>query len=162
MGKKVVEKVVKSFVKKHLLTGFTLVEILIVVAILGILAAITIPAFQDYVQQSKESAAKANLRIVREAINRYAAEHDGVPPGYPGAGPPMESAFYTNLIQGNYLSDRPENPFNNKKSIKMIRDNEDLPIAATGTFGWIFKPKTSTFKIDYPGTDQSGTLYYDY
>lgn len=63
--------------------AFTLVEILIVVAILGILAAIVLPQFQSHTQQAKESAAKDNLRILRNAIELYAAQHDGVPPGYP-------------------------------------------------------------------------------
>ena len=48
--------------------AFTLVEILIVVALLGILAAIALPTFQDHIQQARESAAKDNLRILRNAI----------------------------------------------------------------------------------------------
>ena len=62
--------------------GFTLVELMIVVAILGVLAAIVLPEFAGHIQQAKESAAKDNLRILREAIERYAADHNGVPPGY--------------------------------------------------------------------------------
>ncbi|RKY11715.1 MAG: hypothetical protein DRP65_03460, partial [Planctomycetota bacterium] len=47
--------------------AFSLVELLIVVAILGILAAIVVPEFQTYTQQAKEAAAKDNLRILRNA-----------------------------------------------------------------------------------------------
>ncbi len=68
---------------RHTKYAFTLVEILIVVAILGILAAIVLPTFQDHVQQARESAAKDNLRILRNAIEVYAAQHNDVPPGYP-------------------------------------------------------------------------------
>ncbi|GAH74356.1 unnamed protein product, partial [marine sediment metagenome] len=67
--------------------AFTLVEILIVVAILGILAAIVIPQFQAHSQEAKEAAAKDNLRILRNAIELYAVQHGGVPPGYPADNP---------------------------------------------------------------------------
>ena len=69
--------------------AFTLIEILIVVAVLGILAALVIPEIQDYSQEAKESNAKANLRILRNAIERYAVEHDGLPPGYPADNPAL-------------------------------------------------------------------------
>jgi len=62
--------------------AFTLVEILIVTAILGIMAAIVMPIFGEQVQLAKEAAAKDNLRVLRNVIERYAAEHNDVPPGY--------------------------------------------------------------------------------
>src|SRR3989339_1948160 len=64
------------------LNAFSLVELMIVVAILGILAAIAMPVFQGHIQKAKESAAKDNLRILRNAIEVYAAQHNDVPPGY--------------------------------------------------------------------------------
>ena len=76
--------------------SFTLVELLIVVAILGILAAMTLPILQGHITEAKESAAKDTLRIMRNAIEIYAAQHNGVPPGYPGDKtnlPPLRLSF---------------------------------------------------------------------
>ena len=60
--------------------GFSLVEIMIVVSILGILAAIVLPEFQNYQQQAKESAAKDNLRILREAWDTIQQEEEELVP----------------------------------------------------------------------------------
>lgn len=144
--------------------AFTLTEILIVVAILGILAAIALPTFRSHTQQAKESAAKDNLRILRQQIEIYAAQHNGIPPGYAagGSGPPLEVTFYLDLVLGNYISDRPKNPFNNLKAINIIGDGEPFPPAPTGQYGWVYQPQTKTIKLDWLGTDKDGVHYYDY
>ncbi len=61
--------------------GFTLVEILIVVIILGILAAIIIPQFTDASTSAKESTLKSNLQTLRSQVGLYKIQHDD---GYPG------------------------------------------------------------------------------
>ena len=145
--------------------AFTLVEILIVVAILGILAAIALPTFQDHITEAKEAAAKDNLRILRNAIELYAARNNGVAPGYALNNPDwtvVEVAFYWDLVRGNYISERPTNPFNNLKSILMIGNEDSFPAEATGEYGWIYKPATKNIRLDWPGTDLAGTPYYDY
>lgn len=62
--------------------GFTLVEVIIVVLILGILAAVAIPQFTDSTQDAKLSTLQSNLAVMRNAINLYFHQHDGI---YPGA-----------------------------------------------------------------------------
>lgn len=56
--------------------GFTLIELMIVVAIVGILAAIAIPNFMRYQAKSKQSEAKANLRSIYTSQNTYFGEYD--------------------------------------------------------------------------------------
>lgn len=57
--------------------GFTLIELMIVVAIIGILAAIAIPKFADLIRKSQEGATKGNLGAIRSAISIYYGENEG-------------------------------------------------------------------------------------
>ena len=149
--------------------AFTLTEILIVVAILGILAAIVIPEFQTYTQQAKEAAAKDNLRILRVAIERYAIKHNGIPPGY-ASGDPVNHASEVALVNqltvfNQYLLDIPKNSFNNCRTVSVLQNAEELPaepVENTDIFGWIYKPAAKTIKLYWPGTDSAGVAYYDY
>ena len=61
--------------------GFTLVELLVVIIIIGILAAVAIPQFGDASLDAKRSALNDDLRELRSAIDRYYLEHTGVYPG---------------------------------------------------------------------------------
>ncbi|MBN1391530.1 MAG: prepilin-type N-terminal cleavage/methylation domain-containing protein [Sedimentisphaerales bacterium] len=147
--------------------SFTLVEILIVVTILGILAAVIMPSIKDYVQQAKESAAKDNLRILRNAIGLYAAQHGGIAPGYPDNDPsknPSRSYLVIHLIGGKYLNQIPENPFNGFEisHLKIIGNNDPFPDTPTGTASWVYKPATKEIRLDWTGTDSAGVSYYDY
>ncbi len=60
--------------------GFTLIELMIVVAIIGILAAIAVPKFADLIRKSNEGATKGNLGAIRSAVSIYYGEQEGTWP----------------------------------------------------------------------------------
>ena len=57
--------------------GFTLIELMIVVAIIGILAAIAIPKFAQMLEKSREGATKGNISAIKSAISIYYGDHEG-------------------------------------------------------------------------------------
>ena len=61
-------------------SGFTLIELMIVVAIIGILAAIAIPKFASLIRKSSEGASKGNLGAIRSALSIYYGDIEGAYP----------------------------------------------------------------------------------
>jgi len=71
--------------------GFTLIELMIVVAIIGILAAVAIPAFVNYMKRAKTSEATLNLKnIVEGAVSYYDTRNNYMPPS-PTAAPTADT-----------------------------------------------------------------------
>src|SRR5215471_2130547 len=64
---------------KRLQQGLTLIELMIVVAIVGILAAIALPAYQDYIVRSKMSEVEAAIAACKTSVAEFAATKNAMP-----------------------------------------------------------------------------------
>jgi len=111
-------------------SGFTLVEILIVVVILGILAAIVIPQFTSASTEAKESALMSNLQAVRSQVELYKIQHNDHLPGTQGT-VDFVTAMTSKTDQngtvgttaahrfGPYMQKIPTNPFNDLNTVEV-------------------------------------------
>ena len=66
--------------------GFTLIELLVVMAILATLLAIAAPRYIDSVDRAKDAALRTDLRLLREAIDKYRADTRKLPPSLQALG----------------------------------------------------------------------------
>ncbi len=111
--------------------GFTLVEILIVVVILGILAAIVIPQFTNASTQAKTSSMQADLQTMRSQIELYKIQHtDALPDTNSFAEFETELTTRINGL-GPYMQKIPINVFNDDNTIRF-----DGAAAGAGSAGW--------------------------
>lgn len=127
--------------------GFTLVEILIVVVILGILAAIVIPQFTSASIDAKESSLVSDLQAIRSQIELYKIHHNDNLPGTQ-AGNDFETAMTSKTDQdgvvgvgptfkwGPYMREIPVNPFNLLNTV--LEDNTATVGQGSNLNGWHF------------------------
>ena len=88
--------------RKQLQSGFTLIELMIVVAIVGILAAIAIPAYQDYMTRSKVSECAATLGACKTSIAEFQASENRLPGNTASAGcSTTDSQYCTTMTVAN-------------------------------------------------------------
>ena len=127
--------------------GFTLVEILIVVIILGILAAIVIPQFTNASTEARESNVRSQLQTLRSQIELYKLQHKDVPPELITGGAGQWEVFtqYTDIdgavsatkdtthIYGPYMNSAPVNPLSGFNVIAAAAANDG---------GWIYDEAT--------------------
>ena len=136
-------------------SGFTLVEVLIVVVIMAILAATIIPQFTDSTSDAKASTTKFNLHTLRSQIELYRTQHNGEVPsatlteltvstdidGTQGTG--------TGFPYGPYIRQIPENPFTNSATITAITNDPATAGDVTGSGGWLYNGTTGGLWIDH-------------
>jgi len=145
--------------------GFTLVEILIVVVILGILAAIVVPQFTQASTEAKFNSLCSNLQSIRSQIELYKVQHNDTPPAAATfeaqmtetttiagvASGSKERDTAAGEIYGPYLERIPANPFNNQNGVAA---------AAGATVGWLYVEGTGEISAADGGTT-NGTAHAD-
>lgn len=150
----------KRMVKK----GFTLVEILIVVIILGILAAIVIPQFTEASAEARISNLVTNLQTVRSQLLLYKTQHIESYPGsasdaalfgqqmtqYTDAAGTVSAVPSTTYTFGPYLQQVPINPLSGLSTVTITDTATDVFTApATGSDGgWWFNRGTGEFRAN--------------
>ena len=132
--------------------AFTLIEILIVVVILGILAAIVIPQFTDASDQANVASMKSQLQTMRSQIELFRIQD---PVAYAAWTPntALAGAEWDPLITGDYLQSAPRNPINNATSVKNV--------AAVGQ-GWVWRDKDgagASLLFNLFGVDELGAEF---
>ena len=88
---------------KLLAAGFTLLELMIVISIIIILAAITLPQYQKTVMQTREAVLKDDLRKMRSLIDQFAADKQRLPQSL------------DELVSAGYMREIPTDPFTGQK-----------------------------------------------
>ncbi|MBL8038843.1 MAG: prepilin-type N-terminal cleavage/methylation domain-containing protein [Nitrospira sp.] len=84
--------------------GFTLVELMIVVSIIGILATIAAPSYQSSLIKARETVLRQDLFTLREVLDHHRADQGKYPPSLEG------------LVATGYLRALPKDPFTNSSS----------------------------------------------
>jgi general secretion pathway protein G len=141
--------------KKRSQSGFTLVEILIVVVIMAVLAATIIPQFADSTKDAKASTMKFNLHTLRSQIELYRTHHDGRLP----SGTLEELTKQTDISgtigtgaaypYGPYVRQLPNNPFTDSNAVTVITVSPATAANCTNTGGWLYNATTGELWIDY-------------
>ena len=152
--------------KRAAKTGFTLVEILIVVIILGILAAIVIPQFTEASAEARISNLMTNLQTIRSQLLLYKTQHKEVYPGstsdatlfgkqmtkYTNADGGTSTTPKTTHPYGPYLQSVPSNSVSGKATLRIVNAAATVFTAPGTDGGWWFNLVTGEFRADLKNT----------
>jgi general secretion pathway protein G len=138
--------------------AFSLVELVVVIAILGILAAVAAPRLLNASASATDNGLRQTLAVVRDAIERYTADHEGA---FPGAGSNDEAVFKAELapyLRGEF----PECPVGAiNAEIKISNGASALSGQPNPTKGWAYSRQTGQFIVNYSGLCSDGATHYD-
>ena len=104
--------------------GFTLVELMIVMLIIGVLAAIAIPSYVTSIRNAHEAVLREDLHVMREAIDSYTMDKEKAPQAL------------DDLVQSGYLHEIPKDPVT-ESSDTWVTDSDDSVESVDQTAGGI-------------------------
>lgn len=119
--------------------GFTLVEILIVVVILGILAAIVVPQFTNAANDARSGNVATQVNTIEQQLELWAARNNGTYPDLVTAG-----ETFDDLVDAGYFKDVPVNPYTGVSTIvaNTTFDNDSPAVtefsSSGSTDGWVY------------------------
>lgn len=99
--------------KQHKRSGFTLVELLVVMSIIALLLTIAVPRYMNSIERSKETVLRNDLQTMRLAIDKYYGDHAK----YPGT--------LDDLVNEKYLRNIPEDPITESRTSWVVVPPED-------------------------------------
>ena len=94
--------------------GFTLIELVIVMAVIGVLAAVAVPSFIGAIRNAREAVLKEDLHVMRAAIDSYTMDKQKGPQSL------------DDQIQDGYLKSIPEDPMTNSKDTWVTSTSDTL------------------------------------
>ena len=116
-------------------TGFTLIEVMVVVVILGILAAVVVPNIMDKPDEARISKAKQDVRALEEALNRYKLDNYDYPSTEQGLAALVQQPSGTPEAKhwkGPYVKKVPNDPWHNPYQYMNPGVHDSLDIFSTG------------------------------
>ncbi len=123
--------------------GFTLVEILIVVVILGILAAIVIPQFTSASESARASSLVSQLQTIRGQLELYQVQHNG---SYPDLSSDWDQLTAETNVSGNTpaATDVAFGPYLQKAPMNAFENSTSTAAAAAAGVGWVYSSTAGT------------------
>ena len=124
-------------------SGFTFLELLIVMTILAILASVSIPTFMTYIRSARETRLQQDLMVMRDAIDKFTVDKEKAPQSL------------QELVTGGYLRALPEDPITRSTDSWRIEMEND-------TLSQGVQPGIRNVRSGADGNDQNGKAFSEY